>query len=253
MPRIAMPRPAVEKEPPRACSDARRGRAVGAAKVQAECRRGAASFARRKEPNAADVAKAISENGKRCSVQAERGKRAGCSRGVVLVWYRVAADALQSRKASLIAAFADTCGGAHKGGAGQRRSFGGKPCLRFGAVRFLQGRGTFDFCGGGAFDFLPPSADGSEGLPRRVRRRWLLAAQRRGWCGALLLLLLLLLCSPDACGAGLRQCGGGGETGKDCLLFAGQSGVYCKGCVFFIMLPKDYVLIWWITDCKVRK
>ena len=44
-----------------------------------------------------------------------------------------------------------------------------------------------------------------------------------------------------------------GETGKDCLLFAGQSGVYCKGCVFFIMLPKDYVLIWWITDGKVRK
>lgn len=26
--------------------------------------------------------------------------------------------------------------------------------MRFGAVRFLQGRGTFDFCGGGAFDFF---------------------------------------------------------------------------------------------------
>lgn len=118
-----------KKEPPRACSDARRGRAVGAAKVQAECRRGAALFARRKEPNAADVAKAISENGKRCSVQAERGKRAG-ARGEWF-WYGITSPLmrLQSRKASLIAAFADTCGGAHKGGAGQRRSFGGKAVL----------------------------------------------------------------------------------------------------------------------------
>ena len=156
------------------------------------------------------------ENAVLCRPSAERGRMLeGSGFGMVLR----AADALQSRKASLIAAFADTCGGAHKGGAGQRRSFGGKPCLRFGAVRFLQGRGTFDFCGGGAFDFLPPSADGSEGLPRRVRRRWLLAAQRRGWCGALLLLLLLLLlCSPDACGAGLRQCGGGGGDGQRLLV-----------------------------------
>lgn len=223
-----------KKEPPRACSDARRGRAVGAAKVQAECRRGAALFARRKEPNAADVAKAISENGKRCSVQAERGKRAG-ARGEWF-WYGITSPLmrLQSRKASLIAAFADTCGGAHKGGAGQRRSFGGKPCLRFGAVRFLQGRGTFDFCGGGAFDFLPPSADGSEGLPRRVRRRWLLAAQRRGWCGALLLLLLLLLlCSPDACGAGLRQCGGGGDGQRLLVIRRSERRLLQRLCLFY--------------------
>lgn len=147
-----------------------------------------------------------------------------------------AADALQSRKASLIAAFADTCGGAHKGGAGQRRSFGGKPCLRFGAVRFLQGRGTFDFCGGGAFDFLPPSADGSEGLPRRVRRRWLLAAQRRGWCGALLLLLLLLLlCSPDACGAGLRQCGGGGGRRAKTACYSPVRAAFSAKAVSFLL------------------
>lgn len=233
---------------------AEEGRAVGVAKVQAECRRGAASFSRRKEPNAADVAKAISENGKRCSVQAERGKRAG-ARGEWF-WYGITSPLmrLQSRKASLIAAFADTCGGAQKGARGSAGALGESRACGLALCGFCGGRGTFHFCGGGAFDFLPPSADGSEGLPRRVRRRWLLAAQRRGWCGALLLLLLLLLLfSPDACGAGLRQCGGGGETGKDCLLFAGQSGVYCKGCVFFIMLPKDYVLIWWITDCKIRK
>lgn len=211
-------RPAVEKEPPRACSDARRGRAVGAAKVQAECRRVRYRLrgARSRMPLTLPKLYLRTENAVLCRPSAERGRMLeGSGFGMVLR----AADALQSRKASLIAAFADTCGGAHKGGAGQRRSFGGKPCLRFGAVRFLQGRGTFDFCGGGAFDFLPPSADGSEGLPRRVRRRWLLAAQRRGWCGALLLLLLLLLlCSPDACGAGLRQCGGGGGDGQRLLV-----------------------------------
>lgn len=91
-----MPRPAAEKGPPRACSDARRGRAVGAAKVQAECRRGAALFARRKEPNAADVAKAISENGKRCSVQAERGKRAG-ARGEWF-WYGITSPLMRCNR-----------------------------------------------------------------------------------------------------------------------------------------------------------
>lgn len=226
-------RPAAEKGPPRACSDARRrscgrcgqgtggvqtGRGIVCAAQGAEC---------------ADVAKAISENGKRCSAQAERGKRAGARRE--WFWYGITSPLmrLQSRKASLIAAFADTCGGAHKGGAGQRRSFGGKPCLRFGAVRFLQGRGTFDFCGGGAFDFLPPSADGSEGLPRRVRRRWLLAAQRRGWCGALMLLLLLLLCSPDACGAGLRQCGGGGDGQRLLVIRRSERRFLQRLCLFY--------------------
>lgn len=103
---------------------AEEGRAVGVAKVQAECRRGAASFSRRKEPNAADVAKAISENGKRCSVQAERGKRAG-ARGEWF-WYGITSPLmrLQSRKASLIAAFADTCGGAQKGARGSAGALG---------------------------------------------------------------------------------------------------------------------------------
>ena len=55
------------------------------------------------------------------------------------------------------------------------------------------GRGTFDFCGGGAFDFLPPSADGSEGLPRRVRRRWLLAAQRRGWLRDVIIIIIIII------------------------------------------------------------
>ena len=173
-----------KKGPPRACSDARRGpcgrcglRYRRSADGVRHCLRGARS----RMPLTLPKLYLRTENAVPRRPSAERGRMLeGSGFGMVLR----AADALQSRKASLIAAFADTCGGAHKGGAGQRRSFGGKPCLRFGAVRFLQGRGTFDFCGGGAFDFLPPSADGSEGLPRRVRRRWLLAAQRRGWCGA---------------------------------------------------------------------
>lgn len=72
------------------------GRAVGAAKVQAECRRGAASFARRKEPNAADVAKAISENGKRCSARAERGKRAGARRE--WFWYGITSPLMRCNR-----------------------------------------------------------------------------------------------------------------------------------------------------------
>lgn len=52
------------------------GRAVGAAKVQAECRRGAASFARRKEPNALTLPKLYmrTENAVLCRPSAERGR-----------------------------------------------------------------------------------------------------------------------------------------------------------------------------------
>jgi len=199
----------------------------------------------------ADVAKAIYENGKRCSVQAERGKRAG-ARGEWF-WYGITSPLMRCNRGKRASSLLSPTHAAvrTKGVRGNAGALGESRACGLALCGFCGGGGTFDFCGGGAFDFLLPSADGSEGMPRRVRRRWLLAAQRRGWCGALL--LLLLLCSPDACSAGLRQCGGGGETGKDCLLFAGQSGVFCKGCVFFIMLPKDYVLIWWITDGKVRK
>lgn len=75
---------------------AEEGRAVGVAKVQAECRRGAASFSRRKEPNAADVAKAIYENGKRCSAQAERGKRADARRE--WFWYGITSPLMRCNR-----------------------------------------------------------------------------------------------------------------------------------------------------------
>ena len=217
-----------KKEPPRACSDARRGRAVGAAKVQAECRRGAALFARRKEPNAADVAKAISENGKRCSVQAERGKRAG-ARGEWF-WYGITSPLmrLQSRKASLIAAFGLALCGFCRGGVHLIFVEEGLSifCRRVRTTR----KGCRAGCGGDGF-----------------WRRSAEAGAGRYCC-----------CCCCCCARRTRAAldlgnAAAGETGKDCLLFAGQSGVYCKGCVFFIMLPKDYVLIWWITDGKVRK
>lgn len=55
---------------------AEEGRAVGAAKVQAECRRGAASFARRKEPNALTLPKLYmrTENAVPRRPSAERGR-----------------------------------------------------------------------------------------------------------------------------------------------------------------------------------
>ena len=194
---------------------------------------GAVSFARRKEPNAADVAKAISENGKRCSAQAERGKRAGARRE--WFWYGITSPLMRCNRGKRASSLLSPTHAAvrTKGARGSAGALGESRACGLALCGFCRGGGTFDFCGGGAFDFLPPSADGSEGLPRRVRRRWLLAAQRRGWCGALLLLLLLLLCSPDACGAGLRQCGGGGDRQRLLVIRRSERRFLQRLCLFY--------------------
>ena len=89
-------RPAAEKGPPRACSDARRrscgrcgqgtggvqtGRGIVCAAQGAEC---------------ADVATAIYENGKRCSAQAERGKRADARRE--WFWYGITSPLMRCNR-----------------------------------------------------------------------------------------------------------------------------------------------------------
>lgn len=174
-----------------------------------------------------------------------------CSRGAVLVWYHVAADALQSRKASLIAAFADTCGGAHKG-RGAAPELWGKAVLAVWRCAVSAGGGVH----------LIFVEEGLSIFCRRVRtaRKGCRAGcggdgfwRRSAEAGAGRYCYCCCCCARRTRAALDLGNAAAGETGKDCLLFAGQSGVYCKGCVFFIMLSKDYVLIWWITDGKVRE
>lgn len=94
----------------------------------------------------------------------------------------------------------------------------------------------------GLFDFLPPSADDSEGLPRRVRRRWLLAAQREAGCGAVVALLLFPCCCC-CCARRTRAAldlgnAAAGETGKDCLLSPVRAAFTAKAVSFLLCFLK---------------
>ena len=158
---------------------------------------------------------------------------------MVLVWYRFAADALQSRKASFIAAFADTCGGAHKGARGSAGALG---------VSRACGLALCGFCGGGGVHLIFVE-EGLSIFCRRVRTArkgchagcggdgfWRRSAE--AGCGTLLLLLLLLLllCSPDACGAGLRQCGGGGDGQRLLVIRRSERRLLQRLCLFYYAL-----------------
>ena len=68
-----------------------------------------------------------------------RGQSAESERVLEGSRFGMAADALQSRKASFIAAFADTCGGAHKGARGSAGALG---------VSRACGLALCGFCGG---------------------------------------------------------------------------------------------------------